>query len=223
MDDQRVQAVGPQSDPAQAGRRIALVSVVVNVLLSVGNITIGLLAGSTSATAAGVGFGADVVAAGLVYAGLYIAAQPPDQNHPYGHGRAEILAGLILGLVLLLTGIGILIAQVGMQQIWTLILPLPLVIAGVAVSLWWRQLLIKNKALVGLRMKVLREMENDLPGSVRMYHREDALYPVDEQGKPIPGKGLNQVDLEIRLPWLFLFLYTVFGAGLLAAWLTQIM
>jgi len=124
---------------------------------------------------------------------------------------------------ILLTGIGILIAQVGMQQIWTLILPLPLVIAGVAVSLWWRQLLIKNKALVGLRMKVLREMENDLPGSVRMYHREDALYPVDEQGKPIPGKGLNQVDLEIRLPWLFLFLYTVFGAGLLAAWLTQIM
>jgi divalent metal cation (Fe/Co/Zn/Cd) transporter len=70
MDDQRVRAIGPQSDPAQGGRRIELVSVVVNVLLSLGNITIGLLAGSTSATAAGVEYGADVVAAGLVYAGL---------------------------------------------------------------------------------------------------------------------------------------------------------
>jgi cation diffusion facilitator family transporter len=89
------------------GRRIALVSVVVNVLLSAGNITVGLLAGSTSATAAGVEFGADVVASGLVYAGLYIAAQPPDQNHPYGHGRAETLSGLIIGVLLLLTGIGI--------------------------------------------------------------------------------------------------------------------
>lgn len=152
MDDQRVRAIGPQSDPAQGGRRIELVSVVVNVLLSLGNITIGLLAGSTSATAAGVEYGADVVAAGLVYAGLYIAAQPPDQKHPYGYGRAETLSGLIIGLLLLLTGIGICtqsLRKIGIQHpppsvsaVW------PLMVAMVAKST-----LMTTKIRVGRRIR----------------------------------------------------------------------
>jgi hypothetical protein len=123
---------------------------------------------------------------------------------------------------ILLTGIGVLIAQGGIEGSWMLILPLPLVAAGIAVSLWWRQFLIKNKALVRLRMQVLREMEDSLAGSVKMYHREDALYPVDEQGRPIEGQGLNLVDLEMRLPWLFLALYSIFGVGLAAAFLAEI-
>ena len=118
---------------------------------------------------------------------------------------------------LLLAAIGLLIKELGGRGIWTLLLPLPLVVAGVAVSLWWRQLIHKYKALVGLRIEALREMEElpEMAGSVKMYHVEDKLYPRDAEGKMIPGEGLNISDLEVRLPWLFLVLYSLFGIGLL--------
>jgi cation diffusion facilitator family transporter len=93
-----------QTQPLDLARRVAVVSVSVNVVIALANVAIGLVAGSRSAVAAGVEFGADAVAALLVYGGLVIAARPPDQNHPYGHGRAEILTGFILGVMLVATG-----------------------------------------------------------------------------------------------------------------------
>jgi len=120
---------------------------------------------------------------------------------------------------LLLAAIGLLIKDLAAKGLWGLLLPLPLVVAGIAVSLWWRQLIYKYKALVGLRIDTLREMEElpEMAESVEMYHVEDRLYPRDAEGKMIPGKGLNFSDLEVRLPWLFLALYSLFGIGLLIA------
>ncbi len=93
--------------PDVLARRVAMVSVAVNVLLSTGNMTIGLLERSTSVFAAGAEFGADVIAAALVYTGLRVASKPADDDHPYGHGRAETLTGLLVGIILVLAGIGI--------------------------------------------------------------------------------------------------------------------
>jgi len=42
-----------------------------------------------------------------VYGGLRIAAQPADEDHPYGHGRAEALAGALVAIMLLIAGLGI--------------------------------------------------------------------------------------------------------------------
>jgi hypothetical protein len=91
---------------------------------------------------------------------------------------------------LLLAAIGLLIKDLGVRGLWTL--PLPLVIAGIAVSLWWRQLIHKYKALVGLRIDTLRAMEDEMPGSVKMYHIEDKLYPRDAEGRLIPGHVMGQ-------------------------------
>lgn len=91
----------------RSGRRVALASVLVNCGLAGGNIGVGLLAGSTSVVAAGAEFLGDVLASAAVLAGMWVASRPPDENHPYGHGRVETLAGLTVGAVLLLGGIGI--------------------------------------------------------------------------------------------------------------------
>ena len=85
-------------------RRVAAVSVILNAALAASHVVIGLWARSTSVVAAGVEFGGDVLAALVVWAGLWIAARPADDDHPYGHGRAEIVSGLILGIVLVFTG-----------------------------------------------------------------------------------------------------------------------
>lgn len=89
------------------GRRIALVSVSAGLLLSAGKIWIGLAAGSSAVVSDGIEAGADVLSSGIVYAGLWIASKPPDREHPYGHGRYEILAGLAVGAILLLSAAAI--------------------------------------------------------------------------------------------------------------------
>jgi hypothetical protein len=88
---------------------------------------------------------------------------------------------------------------------------------GIAVCSFWQQLVFKYKLLIRLRFRELRRME-DLPGMEgceRMYHLEDELYPVDENGEAIQGQGLNLSDLERRLPQLFMALYGISGVGML--------
>jgi len=88
-------------------RTIAGIGLGINVVLAAATIAAGLAAGSTSAVAAGLEFAGDVVASVVVLAGLAAAARPPDDNHPYGHGRLETLAGFTVGLLLVLGGAGI--------------------------------------------------------------------------------------------------------------------
>jgi cation diffusion facilitator family transporter len=89
------------------GRRVAGASIAASVLLSISNVWIGYAAGSTSVLAAGFEFLADVLASVLVFVAMTLAAKPPDENHPYGHGRIEILAGLSVGIILAAGGVGI--------------------------------------------------------------------------------------------------------------------
>jgi len=90
------------------GQRVALGGMIVSGGLAVVKIVTGLMAGSTSVVADGLESAGDVLASGLVFLGLTLAAKPADWNHPYGHGRAETLTGLLVGLMLF--GAGIVIA-----------------------------------------------------------------------------------------------------------------
>jgi hypothetical protein len=120
---------------------------------------------------------------------------------------------------LLVAAIGLLMKDLDVRGTWTWLLPLPLVAAGTAISLWWRQLIQRYKALVGLRIHALRDMEElpEMAGAVKIYHIEDQLYPRDADGRMIPGEGLNFSDLEERLPWFFMVLYGILGVGALIA------
>jgi cation diffusion facilitator family transporter len=91
----------------QLARRIAITGLAVSAALAILKITIGLAAGSAATVADGVESAADVFASGLLIFGLTLAARPADSNHPYGHGRFEILTGLAIGVMLCLTGAGI--------------------------------------------------------------------------------------------------------------------
>src|SRR5262249_53997782 len=56
--------------------------------------------------------GADFVTATLVWLGLRVAAKPADHEHPYGHGRVEILAGLGIGMLLAAVGTAICVGSI---------------------------------------------------------------------------------------------------------------
>jgi cation diffusion facilitator family transporter len=72
--------------------------------LAAAKITVGLRANSTAVVSDGLESAGDVLASGLVLLGLILAAKPPDAEHPYGHGRMETLSGLVVGLMLVISG-----------------------------------------------------------------------------------------------------------------------
>jgi cation diffusion facilitator family transporter len=63
-------------------------------------IFIGMAGHSDATVADGLQSAGDFLASGIVLLGLTLAAKPPDEEHPYGHGRLEILSGLLIGLAL---------------------------------------------------------------------------------------------------------------------------
>jgi cation diffusion facilitator family transporter len=89
------------------GQRIALAGMAISAALAAIKITAGLLGSSNSVLADGFESAGDVLSSGMVFLGLFLAAKPADSNHPYGHGRAEILSGLGLGMVLFTAGAAI--------------------------------------------------------------------------------------------------------------------
>jgi cation diffusion facilitator family transporter len=91
----------------QFARRLALTGMAVSGLLAVLKIIVGTQAHSTSVLADGFESAADVVSSGLVWLGLTVASRPADENHPYGHGRFEILTGFAMGCILSATGVAI--------------------------------------------------------------------------------------------------------------------
>jgi cation diffusion facilitator family transporter len=88
----------------QTGQRVAAAGMAVSGGLAVVKIVTGWIGGSTAVVADGFESAGDVFASAFVFLGLTLAAKPADANHPYGHGRAEILTGLLIGLVLTAAG-----------------------------------------------------------------------------------------------------------------------
>ncbi len=92
-------------DAEQLGRRASLAGMIISGLLAIAKILVGWHAGSQAVLADGVESATDVLTSFAVLISLGVAIRPPDEDHPYGHGRFEILTGLVLGHVLTLTGV----------------------------------------------------------------------------------------------------------------------
>ncbi len=92
---------------ASAVKQATLVGAVVNLVLSAVKIVIGILTHSQSLLADGLHSLSDLLSDVLVWFAAHHAAEGPDKDHPYGHGRFEILATMVLGALLLLVAVGI--------------------------------------------------------------------------------------------------------------------
>lgn len=78
-------------DPAS---KAAILSVASNAVLLAVKLTFALLFGSVALLGDGIDSAEDLVASALVFFSVRLALQPPDEKHPYGHGKAESLAAL---------------------------------------------------------------------------------------------------------------------------------
>src|SRR5260370_28543170 len=74
------------------GLRATLLGMVVNTILAGGKLAAGILGHSHALVADAVESLADIFSSLVVWRGLVVAAEPPDEDHPYGHGKAEPIA-----------------------------------------------------------------------------------------------------------------------------------
>lgn len=86
----------------QKAKKTALLSLVTNVFLSLGKGVAGVLGHSDALIADAIESCADVFSSVLVLFGLRYASKPPDEDHPYGHGKAEpLITFAIVGFLLI--------------------------------------------------------------------------------------------------------------------------
>jgi cation diffusion facilitator family transporter len=98
--DQNVQTAGSGNQRSyaiwQTGARLVLFGLIVNVLLAAAKILAGVIGHAYVLIADGIESALDVGGSIVIWGGLTVAARPPDQTHPYGHGKAEPIAAVIV-------------------------------------------------------------------------------------------------------------------------------
>ena len=90
---------------SRIGKFQGWISIIVNGLMFFLKLLIGLIIGSISVIADAFHTLTDVISSGVVIWGFNESEKPADKNHPYGHGRAEYVATLVIAILLIVAGI----------------------------------------------------------------------------------------------------------------------
>lgn len=99
-------------DKLKEGEKGAWVSIVAYVLLSLTKISMGYVTGSEALTADGINNSTDIIVSLAVLIGLRISRKPPDQDHPYGHMRAETIASLVASFIMAAAGLQVILQSI---------------------------------------------------------------------------------------------------------------
>src|SRR6516162_136265 len=91
----------------QRGVRATFIGLAVNTLLAGTKLAAGIWGHSHALIADAVESLADVFSSLVVWRGLVVAAEPADEDHPYGHGKAEPIATAVVSVMLLLAALWI--------------------------------------------------------------------------------------------------------------------
>ncbi|MCF8357081.1 MAG: cation diffusion facilitator family transporter, partial [Melioribacteraceae bacterium] len=82
------------------GYRVGWVSIILNTVLFILKYWVGIITGSIALIADAWHTISDSVSSVIVLIGVKISAKPADSEHPFGHGRAELIAAIIIGVIL---------------------------------------------------------------------------------------------------------------------------
>ena len=100
--------VSPDFDrKSREKRRAAATSVISNLTLVIAKLGIGLSSGAVSVVSEGLHSATDLIGSIIAFLSVRVADIPPDEEHPYGHGKVEYLAGLLEAFLIFLAACGI--------------------------------------------------------------------------------------------------------------------
>jgi cation diffusion facilitator family transporter len=153
---------------AERGKKTTLIGIAVNIGLVIVKGLAGWFGHSYALIADAMESGTDVITSIFVWFGLRTAAKAPDLNHPYGHGKAEPLAAIVVSMALV--GAALLIAVQSIQNIQQpheIPAPFTLLVLGGVVLV--KEVLFRRVAKVG------NETESSAVKADAWHHRSDAI------------------------------------------------
>jgi cation diffusion facilitator family transporter len=103
------------------GLKSSLIGIGFNLVLALFKCTTGFIGHSFALIADGIESLSDVISSTVVYLGLRVAVRPPDEEHPYGYGKAEPAAAVVVSLALIAAAI-----VIGIESIEQIQTPHPL-------------------------------------------------------------------------------------------------
>ncbi|MFC1781540.1 cation diffusion facilitator family transporter [Planctomycetota bacterium] len=157
------------------GRQIKSVTytgIVINICLSILKLIVGFLVGSLALIADGMHSFSDLATDAMVLIGIWLGSKKADSSHPYGHGRAETLAGVIIAVVLIVVG-GAMIRYAAISIAKDVIATANIWIAVVAVAS-----IISKEFLYKISLKVAIKSHSPSLYANAWHHRSDALSSV---------------------------------------------
>lgn len=181
----------------------ALLGVVGNIILTIVKSVIGVIGNSKALIADAVNSASDVAGSLAVYIGLRIAKQPPDEDHPYGHGKAESIAAIIVAVLLFVVGI-----EIGRASIEAFFHPIEppktITVYAVIFSIVVKEALFRYKYRLGKKIKSDAIIVNAYD------HRSDVYASI----AVLIGIGASVIGGRVGVNWL---LYADPVAGLLVS------
>src|SRR5438128_5227661 len=152
----------------QTGARVALLGLVINIAFATIKIVAGVIGHAYVLIADGIESALDVGGSIVIWGGLTVAARPPDQTHPYGHGKAEPIAAIVVALGVLAAAIGLAVESV--REIFTPHHgPAPFTLGLLVVVIVVKEILFRYVNRIG------PNLESTAVQTDAWHHRSDAL------------------------------------------------
>lgn len=156
------------ADATARGQRLALVGLLANFLLAGLKLLAGLIGHSYALIADAIESIADIAGSVIIWGGLHVSSKPASERHPYGYGKAEALAALAVGLIVLGAGIAI-----GVEAVREIITPHH-------TPAWWTLLVLVVVVTVKeILFRVVRraalESDSSAVETDAWHHRADAI------------------------------------------------
>jgi cation diffusion facilitator family transporter len=152
----------------QSGARLALVGLAVNVAFAFIKISVGIFGNAYALIADGIESALDAAGSIVIWGGLRFAARPPDATHPYGHGKAEPLAAVIVALGVLAAA-----TALAVESVREIFLPhhgpAPFTLFVLVIAVVVKELLFRAVSRIG------RAVESTALTTDAWHHRADAI------------------------------------------------
>lgn len=169
-DSIQADALPTRTERYRATRFTTMIAASVNSMLALMQIVSGWLFNSQALIADGIHTLSDLISDGVVLFAARQASASPDANHPYGHGRIETLATVVVGLLLALAAVSI--GWAALERLWTwdqLTGPASAAIAFAAITL------VAKEGLYHYTVRVARRIDSPLLQANAWHHRSDAI------------------------------------------------
>ena len=161
-------AIITAADNLRTGAKFAAFGFAINVVLAVGKLLAGWIGHSGALIADGIESSLDVAGSAAMWMGLRFAARPPDDTHPYGHGKAEPFAAIAVAVVVLAAATGLAIESIREINAPSLS-PAPWTLAVLVAVIAIKEALFRTVMQVGERV------QSHAIKSDAVHHRSDAI------------------------------------------------